>query len=95
MRDFESLDLFAAPAVASEIRAAPVPGPRQRDVTPAGPNRFYIRGVNGTSEKRELVDRDLGIVLDEGPWLFMWGRALQLNGLLEPYTPNPSSNAKG
>lgn len=54
---------------------------RGGDVTIRGPHRYYLAEVTGEAGRHQVLDRVDGAVVDEGPWLNMWGLALRLNGV--------------
>lgn len=64
---------------------------RSGNVTITGPYRYYLAGVPGESGRRAVVDRETGEVLEEGPWLNMWGLALRKNELM----PEPAMAGRG
>lgn len=68
-----------APEIQLENRTSPTA--RDGDVTVHGPHRYYLAPLPGDADRRQLVDRATGAVLDEGSWLNMWGLALRMNGV--------------
>lgn len=69
----ELLDLFDAPADVEPIR-------HSKDVTEAGPGRFYMVPITDDPDRHQLVDRTSGSVIEVGSWLNVWGLALRRNG---------------